>query len=67
MTMPVEVKHADNVALFTEARDLSRKPEECRTWYKAVEPLSDTVEALEWEDAEHAFLAAFAEITGGTN
>lgn len=49
--------------LATEARDLMAPPP--ASWELAVEPLPDTVRPWSSEDAERAFLDAFAQLEKG--
>ncbi len=58
--MPAEVKHADDVLLATEMRDLMADPPE--PWGLGVDPLPDPIEPLSPTDAEAAFLARFEEL-----
>jgi 5'-deoxynucleotidase YfbR-like HD superfamily hydrolase len=63
--IPPAVKHADNIALVTERRDLL-KPSGMR-WdegLEAVPPRPDHIRALDPGPARHAFINRFAELGG---
>jgi hypothetical protein len=59
--MPAEVKHADNVLLATEARDLMAPPPE--PWNLGVEPLVERIEPMLPPEAERWFLDEFERLT----
>ncbi len=59
--MPAAVKHADNVLLATEARDLMAPPPEA--WNLGVEPLAEPIEPMMPHEAERWFLEEFARLT----
>jgi uncharacterized protein len=60
--LPPEVKRADDALLATEMRDLMAEPPE--PWGLREQPLSGPIEPLSPTEAEAAFLARFAELTG---
>lgn len=55
------IKHADEVLLATEARDLMviTSP-----WHLRAEPLAEALMPWKWETAEHEFLTRFVELGG---
>jgi len=59
--MPPEVKHADNVLLATEARDLMATAPE--PWNLGVEPLDEPIEPMLPPEAEQWFLDEFERLT----
>lgn len=56
-TLPPEVKHADNVMLATEKRDLMGPPPQ--PWVALPDPRPEIIEPWDPERAELEFLAAF--------
>jgi hypothetical protein len=60
--MPAAVKHADNVLLATEARDLMAAPPE--PWNLGVEPLAEAIDPMLPEAARRFFLDEYALLTG---
>ncbi len=63
--MPPEVKHADNVLLGTEQRDLMREHHQPWASLQGVQPLPFRIEPLAPPLAREQFLARFYEITRG--
>jgi uncharacterized protein len=65
VTTPLEVKHADQIALATEQRDLMARPEGGYWWEHTadVRPSHLMVVPLPAELARKAFMARFAELT----
>lgn len=65
MEKPDSVKHADDVMLLTEQRDLQGPQVEPWTmWAKGVKPLSMTIEPWTQREAEMKFLQRFYELGG---
>jgi len=60
--MPDQVKHADNVLLATEARDLMAAPPE--PWNLGVDPLPETIVPMLPGDACRAFLDEYSFLRG---
>lgn len=56
------VKHADNVLLATEARDLMAPPP--APWAEMPEPLSGVIQPMGWMDAQSRFLSCFRWLSG---
>lgn len=62
LNLPPEVKHADEVALSTERRDLMV---EGPAWTKlGAEPLPDRIVPWSWQESERRFLDRFDELGG---
>jgi len=59
--MPPEVKHADDVLLATELRDLMNPVPQ--PWPLRAQPLAAPIVPLEWAAARALFLDRFAELT----
>ena len=58
--MPREVKHADNVLLATEKRDLMRR--EPAAWGPLPDPMPSIIVPWEWQHAKERFLRAYDEL-----
>lgn len=58
VNLPPEVKHADNVMLATEKRDLLGPPP--KVWVALPDPRPEVIEPWSPERAKQEFLAAFA-------
>lgn len=57
-----EVRHADNVALATEKRDLMAHPP--REWQPLPQPTVQVITPLEWRDARSLYMRRWNELTG---
>lgn len=60
--IPAEVKHADNVALITERRDLLANQQEWGEWTKAYTPLAEKINPFNHDQSETLFALRFQEI-----
>jgi uncharacterized protein len=60
--LPPEIKHADNVALITERRDLLEKQRKWGDWSKAYAPLPDIIRPVGPNLAETMFMIRFQQL-----
>jgi uncharacterized protein len=60
--LPAEIKHADNVALITERRDLLEKQRQWGEWSKAYSPLPSVIRPAGPHLAEVMFMCRFQQL-----
>jgi hypothetical protein len=65
--LPAEIKHADNIALVTERRDLLEHQRTWGEWSKAYTPLETVIKPHGPHVAEMMFLCRFNELTAILN